>query len=550
MMSLDDKAVASILIAQHYLDDQTLRTAQSQAEKKEMSVIDQLLSDRLITRELLGQAIAESFHLKFADLPSSPPNEEQTKAIPGHIANQLRAVLFQSQKERVVIATDQPNQPDLKEKLQPFFVGQNIDLAYCFSEDIDKALAKAQTSLASRFLELIKTDTKVAPGVVNQIIEDALAHQASDIHLEPKDEEVVIRFRIDGLLQSVGRFPLRYYHNVLNRLKIQAKLRIDEHLTVQDGAIRYQIAEKLVDIRVSVAPTLAGEKVVLRLLNRYVSQLSLDELGFSAKNQELLEQAVRRPFGMIVVAGPTGSGKTTTLYGLLKAVAINELNVTTIEDPVEYRTTGINQIQVNRQAGITFASGLRSIVRQDPDVILVGEIRDRETAEIAVNSALTGHLILTTFHANDAATAIPRLLDMGVEPFLLSSTVELIIAQRLVRRLCNRCRLSQASSKSSLEKKFPGLGKFFSASQLNLYRGKGCQSCGGTGYVGRTALVEVMVLTPELRELILARPTIKEIWKVAAKSGCRTMFEDGFEKAQAGLTTLEEVFRVASPPSQ
>jgi type II secretory ATPase GspE/PulE/Tfp pilus assembly ATPase PilB-like protein len=258
--------------------------------------------------------------------------------------------------------------------------------------------------------------------------------------------------------------------------------------------------------------------------------------------------ASRKPFGMVLAVGPTGSGKSTTLYALLKTFNRNEVNLTTIEDPVEYKISGANQIQVNTQTDLTFAKGLRSIVRQDPDIILVGEIRDRETAEIAVNAALTGHLLFSTFHSNDAATGIPRLMDMGIEPFLLSSTLQLIAAQRLVRKVCENCRFSVPTTIIDLEKVLPDAKKYFSESKMTLYRGKGCKACGNKGYQGRTAIYEFIRNTPELQDLILKNPSSQEIWAVARKQGSKSLFEDGIEKVKKGVTTLEELLRVASPP--
>jgi type II secretory ATPase GspE/PulE/Tfp pilus assembly ATPase PilB-like protein len=302
-------------------------------------------------------------------------------------------------------------------------------------------------------------------------------------------------------------------------------------------------------MRISILPTLNGEKVVIRLLSQYVRSFSFNDLGLSQHDQELLMKAINKPFGMILVTGPTGSGKTTSLYALLKLLNSPDVNITTIEDPVEYKMPGINQIQVNSQTNLTFAKGLRSIVRQDPDIILVGEIRDQETAETAVNAALTGHLLLSTFHANDAATAVPRLLDMDIEPFLLSSTLEVLIAQRLVRKICDQCRFSTSLSKEEVKKTIPAdVQKYFTGKHIVLYQGKGCASCGNTGFRGRTAIYEFIEVTPEIQELILQNPSTAQIWKIARKQGSVTLFEDGIEKVKNGITTLEELLRMAEPP--
>ena len=303
-------------------------------------------------------------------------------------------------------------------------------------------------------------------------------------------------------------------------------------------------------MRVSITVTLDGEKTVIRLLSSYVSNFSLSDLGFAPADQQLFTGAGKKPFGMLLVAGPTGSGKTTSLYALLKLLNRPEVNITTIEDPVEYRIGGVNQVQVNDQTNLTFAQGLRSIVRQDPDIILVGEIRDEETAEIAVNAALTGHLMMSTFHANDAATTIPRLLDMGIEPFLLSSTLELIIAQRLVRKICDNCRVSYKTTVSEAQKVSASANNYFNKSSITLYKGSGCVSCNHTGYKGRTAIFELISVTRELKDLILTNPSAQQVSQLAKSQGAQSLFDDGMAKVKTGVTTLEELMRVAAPPQE
>lgn len=405
----------------------------------------------------------------------------------------------------------------------------------------------SQSTLDTRFQRIIQTQQRVAPEIIHEIVSDALSFSASDIHFEPQEHEVVVRFRVDGLLQEAGRIPRQYYDSVINRVKVQAHLRIDEHFSAQDGAIRHTEDDTVVDLRVSITPTLDGEKIVMRVLSEYVRGFTLTDLGLSKEYEEVLLHIGQKPFGMILVAGPTGSGKTTTLYALLKVLNKPEINVTTIEDPVEYKIVGVNQIQVNPQTNLTFSKGLRSIVRQDPDIILVGEIRDHETAEIAVNAALTGHLLLSTFHATDAATAIPRLLEMKVEPFLLASTLELIIAQRLVRKICDHCKVSKRMSAQEY-KKFPqAVLTHISKKPSTLFYGKGCKECNGYGYSGRVALFELIVMTDEMQELMLTNPSAKHIRELARKQGAHSLFEDGMKKVCEGVTTLEEVVRVAMP---
>ena len=374
--------------------------------------------------------------------------------------------------------------------------------------------------------------------------------RASDIHFEPQEDIVIVRFRVDGVLHEAGRIPREHFEGVVNRVKIEANMRIDEHFAAQDGAIRHKNEAGTMDIRVNIVPVVDGEKIVMRLLAAYVRTLSLADLGFTEDAQQILERAAQKPFGMILTTGPTGSGKSTTLSALMKMRNQPDINISTIEDPVEYKIRGVNHIQVNPKADLTFASGLRALVRQDPDVILVGEIRDGETADISINAALTGHLLFSTLHANDAATAVPRLLDMDVEPFLMASTLEVVIGQRLVRRICPDCRYSYSVSAKEAKSMFAGAAKFFKGNKkVTLYKGKGCESCGDTGYKGRVGIYELLEITPEIEQLIINRATSAEINERARKKGMKLMFEDGFTKALSGLTTLEELLRVAAPPA-
>ncbi|MFH1855055.1 MAG: GspE/PulE family protein [bacterium] len=416
------------------------------------------------------------------------------------------------------------------------------------SKEQVKEQAPPQVKKNTEFHCSIDNPNAAAPEIINNLIEDALKHRASDVHIEPQHKEVVVRFRIDGVLYEICKIPKLSYENILNRVKVQAHLRVDEHFSAQDGSLRHDLKENVIDVRVSIVPTIEGEKIVMRMLAVYVPNLSLEDLGVSEEDQQKLLRAVKKPFGMILAVGPTGSGKTTTLYALLKTLRVSEINLTTVEDPVEYKIYGANQIQVNLQTNLTFAKGLRSIVRQDPDVILVGEIRDDETAEMAVNSALTGHLLFSTFHANDAATGIPRLLDMGIEPFLLASTLEVISAQRLVRKICEECKQKATFDLRKLETFLPSVGKYFSSKNLSAYMGKGCSHCNNKGYQGRTAIYEIITITPEMRDLILRNPSSQEVAQLARKQGSKSLFEDGVEKVREGITTPEELFRVASPP--
>lgn len=539
--------ISQILVDGDYVAAEEMQKAQKSAKDERLSLADYLLDTGMITKDLLGQAIAEHFGVAYADLNSDPPERETVLKIPEDIAYKHKAVLFKEGKEENVIATDNPGQPDLQASLATLFPLKKIKIAYSLTGDIESVFIHYRKTLETRFSGILAKKGKIAPEIIDEIIQDALLYRASDIHFEPQDKDVVIRFRIDGVLHEAGRIAKEYYPNILNRVKVQAQLRIDEHFSAQDGAIRFSKDNKTTDMRVSVMPTVNGEKIVIRVLSEYVRSFNLGELGLSLRDQKTINHASRKPFGMILVSGPTGSGKTTTLYALLQMVNRPEVNITTIEDPVEYKITGINQIQVNAQTNITFAKGLRAIVRQDPDIVLVGEIRDKETAEIAVNAALTGHLLLSTIHGNDAATGIIRLLDMGVEPFLLSSTLEIVASQRLVRKICESCRYTYHAKRSDLAKAIPDIDQFFNQEDITLYKGKGCKACGNTGYISRTCIFEIITISPEMQDLILKNPSGKQIWELAQKQGAKSLFEDGMEKVKNGITTIEELLRVSSP---
>ncbi|MDP3696512.1 MAG: GspE/PulE family protein [Candidatus Taylorbacteria bacterium] len=392
--------------------------------------------------------------------------------------------------------------------------------------------------------EVKKGATRSLIGIVNDIIENAHDSNASDIHINSKSESVKIRFRIDGVLQDVFDMPKEILPELIGRIKILSNLRIDEHQSSQDG--RFRITAKdgdTVDVRVAISPSYYGESAVLRLLTDKAEMFNLENLGFSPENKKKIVSAIEKPFGMILATGPTGSGKTTTLYTILKILNKKETAIITIEDPIEYSVDNIKQIQVNPRTNLTFADGLRSILRQDPDVIMVGEIRDGETASLAVNTALTGHLLLSTLHTNDAATTLPRLLDMKVEPFLAASTVNIAIGQRLVRKICEKCKTSKKLTETEI-KSLSDVVKLKISEDKKIYRGEGCDSCNQTGYNGRIGIHEVLVVDNDIREGMLRKDSADSIKKIAVRNGMKTMIEDGLEKVFKGITSLEEVLRV------
>lgn len=382
--------------------------------------------------------------------------------------------------------------------------------------------------------------------LVDNLMGYAFLTRASDIHLEPVESSVIARLRIDGILRDEFEFPKTLQPGIISRIKVLGAMRTDEHQTAQDGRFRITMKEpeQQFDVRVSIVPTFFGENAVLRLLAEQTQINSLDDVALSDADRKKIRNAIKTPYGMILATGPTGSGKTTTLYTILKELSTREVSIITIEDPVEYSIAGIDQIQVNSRSGLTFANGLRSILRQDPNIIMVGEIRDEETASIAVNAALTGHKLLSTLHTNDAATTLPRLLDMGVEPFLVASTVNIALGQRLVRMLCQNCKTTRRITSGEFQALQESIPLEVLDDHRDFFEGKGCAVCGNSGYRGRMGIYEVLEINDFIREAIMRRVDAGEIKKIAIKNGMTTLLEDGFKKALAGWTTIEEVLRV------
>jgi type IV pilus assembly protein PilB len=430
-----------------------------------------------------------------------------------------------------------------------------VQVFYATEADFEAALGRYERSVSEVLDDLLfrleqpgLTATEKERGIillVDTVLRYAYLNGASDVHLDPVEKGAVLRYRIDGVLHDVYRLDGAFVELVVSRIKILAKMRTDEHRSAQDGKLSFVVEgrsscrsdQKKIDVRASVIPTAYGENVVMRLLTADNRSLALDDLGFSLDDSRKVNAAIRKSIGMILVTGPTGSGKTTTLYGILKLLNRREVNIATIEDPIEYSIEGITQIQVNPKTNLTFADGLRAIVRQDPNIIMVGEIRDHETADSAVNSAMTGHLVLSTLHTNNAAIALPRLLDMGIEPFLLSSTIDIIIAQRLVRKICTSCKT--AYKPEHAEMKLLGIRD----NQL-LYKGKGCSSCNNTGYRDRTAIHEIMPISKELRELIDKKASIDHIRSAAFKHGTMALRDNCMQMVLKGTTTVEEMLKV------
>jgi type II secretory ATPase GspE/PulE/Tfp pilus assembly ATPase PilB-like protein len=575
---MEPQAILDLLVNTQYITDEDRKLALSSTNNDFAIAVDYLVQTNLITYDIIGQALAESWGVPYLDLNTFTPPKENVTKIPEAIARELRLVYFKDLPDKIQIASDNnlvlkgnakliirkeekagimggkkevKEERDLREELVKLFQ-KPVEFGYSLTQDIDKLLLSYKAPLASRFVSIMQKFDTVAPEIVEEIVQEAVEERVSDIHFEAQyDKTVRIRFRIDGLLQEVGRIPFSYYENVLNLIKVKSQLRTDEHFIPQDGAIRFEKYNQISDVRVSIIPTVYGEKIVLRVLTNTSSNINLETLGLNEKNIKILRKAAQKPFGMVLVTGPTGSGKSTTLYSILKTINDDGRNITTIEDPVEYKIEGVNHIQVNKETDLTFARGLRSILRQDPDIVLVGEIRDDETAQISINAALTGHLLFSTVHANDGESTIPRLLSMDVDPFLLSSTLQLIIAQRLIRKICSACVYTYKVNRFELEKTIgTPLIRFFSEDTLTLYRGKGCSNCSFTGYKGRSGVYQFIEMTEELREATLHNPTADIIVKIARKQGSKSLFEDGIEKVRLGVTTLDEVIRVAQIPEE
>lgn len=545
-MNLDNKTLKEILFEEHYVSAEDLDSAMSYASENKTSILVFLYKENVINRTLVGQAIGEHYKVNFEDIKSSPPPSELINRIPQQQAIKLNTLLIKEDSKSATLVTNDPSKSkQILDEIGDIFFNKEITISFSFKEDIAYFFNDYRQPLQERFQQIIKKKNKIASEIIDEIVKDALIYKSSDIHLEPLEHEVIIRYRIDGILQEAGRISKEHYESILNRIKVKAYIRTDEHYNTQDGAIRMTIDDKAIDLRISIVPILDGEKIVIRILSQYIHNLDLRDLGLTTRDLDIIKTAAKRPFGMILVTGPTGSGKTTTLYSILKTLHTDQVNITTIEDPVEYKIPGINQIQVNAQTNLTFAKGLRSIIRQDPNIILVGEIRDRETAEIAVNASLTGHLLLSTFHANNASTAIPRLLDMGIEPFLLSSTLNMIISQRLMRKICQNCRKSYTLPRHQLKRLYPQLESYFSLDEVTLYQSKGCNFCNSTGYKDRFAIFELIYITPEMQELMLHSPSMAQVAELAYKQGASSFFDNGMEKVKDGLTSLEELLRVA-----
>lgn len=514
-----------------------------------------LVQQGVVTENGLLEVLVRGLGISLVDLSATPPDKEAVRLIPMSLAERHGVIPLRKKGNRLTVAMIDPTNffaiDDLRMvthcEIEPAMAAEAdilraIDQSYGVSDLVEKSVNQLNKEEYTYTSELETAEDAPVINIVNSLISQSIKNGASDIHMEPMEKGLRVRFRIDGVLREMTSFPKHAQGAILSRIKIISNMDIAEKRVPQDGRIQVQEAGRSVDVRVSSLPTLYGEKIVMRILDQKGIITDLNSLGFSAENLQKYQKMYQHNYGMILITGPTGSGKTTTLHATLTELNSPAKNIITVEDPVEYRLHGINQVQVNPKAGLTFANGLRSILRQDPNIIMVGEIRDKETAEIAIRAALTGHLVLSTLHTNDAAGAVTRLVDMGIEPFLVASSVLGAMGQRLVRKICPDCReayVPEADSPECL------LASETADQCATLYHGAGCMHCGNTGYRGRMSVHEVMPMTNHLRELVTHRVSASELAKVAAAEGMKSMYQDGMEKVRQGLTTVEEVLRVA-----
>jgi len=549
------KRLGDLLIETGLINQQQLMKA-LEVQKKSGNRLGKVLSDlNYVSENAMIQVLEFQLGVPHVDLSNQSIPAEIAALIPVALAERHQIIPVKKTGKKITLAMVDPTNffaiDDIRMvsgcEVEPVIATEKdvmraIRETYGVQELVDKAINQMRPEDVQLSTTMQTADDAPIISLVNSLISQAIKDVASDIHIEPQDKTLRVRFRIDGMLQEIGSFPRDIHAAIVARIKIISEMDIAEKRIPQDGRIKVREAGRDVDVRVSTLPTIMGEKVVMRLLDQNAVILDLEKLGFSAKNKADYYKLYTQSYGMILVTGPTGSGKTTTLYSSLLAVNSPNKNIITLEDPVEYRLPGINQVQVNPKTGLTFASGLRSILRQDPNVVLVGEIRDGETADIAIRASLTGHVVFSTLHTNDAAGTITRLIDMDVEPFLVASSVLGVVAQRLVRLICKDCKESYTPSPDSLERVFLNIAP---DAELTLYRGKGCSHCNNKGYRGRMAIHEVMTITSKIREAINNKASSDEIAILAINEGMITMRQDGIEKALVGLTEIREVMRVA-----
>lgn len=588
-MRISDATLEQILKEGGIASDEQLAELKEEAARSKRPLLEVVFDKNVVPAEDLTKAYATYSNIPFVELnPNELPIEVLNK-IPERIARQYKAILFQQDEDGMLhLAMDDPDDVQAVNFIEKE-IGNNVKLYIATRDNIQACLQNYEGDVNEKLNDVIDiqrddsaTDQKVADSdiaedspiaqTINLLLEYAIRSGASDIHIEPREEYVQIRYRIDGVLQEVNRLPRNVINALISRVKILSNLKIDERRVPQDGRFKIKVAGKQYALRVSTLPVADGEKIVMRILNESNQAVTLQDLGYWGRSLRVLHDALTEANGMVLITGPTGSGKSTSLFSILTILNTPNVNISTIEDPVEYKVPGVNQTQTNAKAGMTFASGLRALLRQDPNIIMVGEIRDSETANLGVQAALTGHLVFSTLHTNNAATCLPRLLDMGIEPFLIASTVRVVVGQRLVRRLCTTCREQYSPDETELS----ALKETFSitdevmkqlhvldteaaeevvggeipvgstdTSILTLWRASkdGCEDCHKTGFRGRIGIYEVLDNTVPLQKLIMANATSNQIQDEAINEGMNTMQTDGLVKALRGLTMVEEVLR-------
>ena len=561
--SLADILVAQKVIPQSAADKIKIAEVQTGSSQEEL-----LIKQGQVSEAALARAKATYYNIPFIDLAATPVSPEAMAALSQEIAEKFKVFPIAIDRANKVLTLAMADPLDLSaiefieqksglrvkpQAAEASKVGEYISTKYStsLSEEVTEALKDVTPDATSkvRTVQLEKTgfirQEKISE-IVSRILEFAIRARASDVHIEPEEKLTRVRYRIDGILQEKLSIPKELHDSLVSRIKILSEMKIDEKRIPQDGRFNFKVSDAEVDLRVSTLPTSWGEKVVMRLLKKSGGVPELTELGLRGRGLKNLQDAILRPHGIILICGPTGSGKTTTLYSIISKINTSKVNIVTLEDPIEYKIQGVNQVQVNPAAGLTFASGLRSFLRQDPNIILVGEIRDKETADLAVQASLTGHLVFSTLHTNDAAGALPRLLDMGAEPYLLASSMTAVVAQRVVRKVHEKCREEYTPDAKIQEEIKAVVGPLWPAEKpMKLFRGKGDEECGGSGYFGRVGIYEVLPITEKVSRMILERSSAADIEKLAKEEGMVTLKQDGYLKALEGVTSIEEVLRVA-----
>lgn len=563
-MSIATAELKRALIESKKISDEDFRKIQETAKYLNSTVEQVLLGKGFFTETELGKILGDYFGAEYVDLSKQEISPQILLSIPKDIAIKKKVVVFEKGRGVMHIAMANPRDLETIDYIKKS-TGYNVKVFYAFGDEISATLKAYQEDISQLFVDVIEKNVQKSKKeigkvedvakkvsitkVVDTIIEYAVNESASDIHIEPLETEVLIRYRIDGELKDIITLPKDIHPVLVARVKILSGLRIDEHRLPQDGRIAFIVNNAKISLRVSILPIFYGEKVVMRVLDESAKKFSLEDLGVMDLDLKVMKRNISKPHGMILVTGPTGSGKTTTLYTILNILNTTDVNINTVEDPIEYSMPRINQMQVRPKIGLDFSIGLRALLRQDPDIIMVGEIRDLETVKMAVNAAMTGHLVLSTLHTNSAAATIPRLLDMGVQPFLIASTVNVILAQRLVRKLCNDCKKQIKIPEKLLKSLKDELKKQgLTTAQItkvvgngNFYKAVGCKKCGGKGYKGRLGIFEIMEMSSDIMELAISNATTLQLQQQAIKDGVSTMLYDGIHKAADGLTTIEEV---------